>query len=273
MSLNSKRWVVFTDLDGTLLDSQTYSYLPAVEAIEYLKNKKIPLVFCTSKTYSETLALQKELEIHAPLIVENGSALYLPQEQFHQKQPDWQETEAFFVKIFGKTRSEVVGFLKEIEREFHVQVLGFSGMDAERIRHYTGLSEERALLAQQREFSEPFVIRNGTLDVAAADAFAQKYGYRLLRGNRFYHLLGKADKGQAVKYLLRQLTGATASPLYSIGLGDSPNDEEMLKAVDYPVCIRRPDGSYAVSFAQDSCYFTRAAGPAGWAEAVFKLLD
>ncbi|HHJ53507.1 MAG TPA: HAD-IIB family hydrolase, partial [Caldithrix abyssi] len=74
MSENKKNWVVFTDLDGTLLDAQTYSYLPALEAIQLLKEKHIPLIFCTSKTFSEARALQQQMGISDPFIVENGSA-------------------------------------------------------------------------------------------------------------------------------------------------------------------------------------------------------
>ncbi|MCH6574886.1 MAG: HAD hydrolase family protein, partial [Bacteroidetes bacterium] len=36
--------VIFSDLDGTLLDHDTYSFQAASEAIELIKSKNIPLV-------------------------------------------------------------------------------------------------------------------------------------------------------------------------------------------------------------------------------------
>ena len=70
--------VVFTDLDGTLLDRTTYSYASAVPALESLRQKKIPIVFCSAKTSAEQEAYRKELGIGDPFIVENGGAIFIP---------------------------------------------------------------------------------------------------------------------------------------------------------------------------------------------------
>ncbi|RLG21689.1 hypothetical protein DRN72_03465 [Methanosarcinales archaeon] len=42
-------WVVFTDLDGTLLDSE-YSFEEALDTLRWLEDNHIPVVFCSSKT-------------------------------------------------------------------------------------------------------------------------------------------------------------------------------------------------------------------------------
>src|SRR5690606_41324218 len=55
-----KRYLVFTDLDGTLLNHQNYSFAPAKEALALLKYRSIPLIIATSKTFSEVVVLQKE---------------------------------------------------------------------------------------------------------------------------------------------------------------------------------------------------------------------
>ncbi|MFQ5696467.1 MAG: mannosyl-3-phosphoglycerate phosphatase, partial [Terriglobia bacterium] len=49
------RLIVFTDLDATLLDHQTYSWAAAEPALRRLRLLGIPLVFCTSKTRAEVL--------------------------------------------------------------------------------------------------------------------------------------------------------------------------------------------------------------------------
>jgi predicted mannosyl-3-phosphoglycerate phosphatase (HAD superfamily) len=45
--------VIFTDLDGTLLDDSSYSFEPAHEALAEVRIRKIPLILCTSKTRAE----------------------------------------------------------------------------------------------------------------------------------------------------------------------------------------------------------------------------
>ena len=41
---------IFSDLDGTLLDHDTYGYEPARPALALLGRKNIPLILCSSKT-------------------------------------------------------------------------------------------------------------------------------------------------------------------------------------------------------------------------------
>ncbi len=45
--------VIFTDLDGTLLDRDTYSFEPALPALRLIRQKDIPLVLSSSKTRAE----------------------------------------------------------------------------------------------------------------------------------------------------------------------------------------------------------------------------
>lgn len=46
-------YLIFTDLDGTLLDHDTYGYGEAREALDYIKRRRIPLILCSSKTRAE----------------------------------------------------------------------------------------------------------------------------------------------------------------------------------------------------------------------------
>ena len=67
--------VIFTDLDGTLIDTETYSYDRALPCIEHLRNQEIPIIFCSAKTRAEQEVYRKELQIKDPFIVENGGAI------------------------------------------------------------------------------------------------------------------------------------------------------------------------------------------------------
>ena len=54
--------LVFTDLDGTLLDHETHSFKRALPAIKILKEKNIPLIFSTSKTRAEIEEVKPQLD-------------------------------------------------------------------------------------------------------------------------------------------------------------------------------------------------------------------
>ena len=72
--------VIYTDLDGTLLDHHTYAFDEALETIKALKDRGIPIIPCTSKTRAETVSLMQAMDIHGPMIIENGAAIWVPQD-------------------------------------------------------------------------------------------------------------------------------------------------------------------------------------------------
>lgn len=52
--------VVFTDLDATLLDEETYGYEAAAPALQELRRLGAPLVLCTGRTRAEVEPLHRE---------------------------------------------------------------------------------------------------------------------------------------------------------------------------------------------------------------------
>jgi len=76
----SERIVIFTDLDGTLLDHCTYSYKEAEKALESIRRKNIPLIVCSSKTREEIEIYRKKLLNNGPFISENGGAIFIPEQ-------------------------------------------------------------------------------------------------------------------------------------------------------------------------------------------------
>lgn len=61
MSLLKETLLVFTDLDGTLLDIHTYDWRPASAWLDKLQDHQIPVILCSSKTAAETLEIQQDL--------------------------------------------------------------------------------------------------------------------------------------------------------------------------------------------------------------------
>lgn len=52
--------LVFSDLDGTLLDSHSYDWQPAAPWLSRLREANVPVILCSSKTSAEMLYLQKK---------------------------------------------------------------------------------------------------------------------------------------------------------------------------------------------------------------------
>ena len=77
--------IIFTDLDGTLLDDASKSHTPAVPAIRLVEERGIPLIFCSSKTRAEIEYYREKIGNRHPFIVENGGAIFIPEGYFDKK--------------------------------------------------------------------------------------------------------------------------------------------------------------------------------------------
>jgi mannosyl-3-phosphoglycerate phosphatase len=135
--------LVATDLDGTLLDRETYDFAPARPAIDALRRAGVPLVLCTSKTRAEMVPLAAAIGAAGPLVVENGGAIV---------EPDGS------VLVLGLTRDRLLEDLPEVAGAAGVRVKSFAEMSVAEVASLTGLPEEQAALAMRREYDEPFVV-------------------------------------------------------------------------------------------------------------------
>jgi mannosyl-3-phosphoglycerate phosphatase len=260
--------VVFSDLDGTLLDHHTYSHAAARPALEELHQRQVPLVLCSSKTRAELIPLHLELGLSAPFIAENGGGVFAPAGATLCRGEQWQEAgQGWRMLEIGLPISEVRARFNTFKDKFDAK--GFGDMSDAKVAKLTGLPKKQAALARQREFNEPVLLPDETQasDFAAATLEA---GLQATRGGRFWHLLGGGDKGKAVR-LLTILFAKHDPELVTMALGDAPNDLAMLEAVDWPVLVARPDGSHA-PLELEGLVRQPQAGPAGFNQAVLDAL-
>ncbi len=253
--------VIFTDLDGTLLD-ENYRCNEAIEVIEKLKELKIPIVFVSAKTRFEQEIFRKMLGIEDPFIVEDGSAIYIPKEYFRfDLKMRVEKRDNYDVIVLGVYVDEIRKLIDKIREKFYLRC--YSCMSVEEVAKLTGLSFEMAELAKRREFSETIV---------EADKFALKYlkdHFNVQIGGKFIHVYGKgADKGRAVR-ILTEIYRKNYSNVLTIGIGNSYTDIDMLRVVDIPALVKNRDGWIEVDF---EVYKANGIATQGWIEVVKKFV-
>jgi mannosyl-3-phosphoglycerate phosphatase len=253
------RALIFTDLDGTLLDHNTYAFDEALPMLEYFKEHQIPVIIVTSKTRPEVLKLQRRLGISDPFIVENGAGAFVPLDmQFDNT--DAREQKWGMVSQ-SKSYKEVRRFVEKVQKEFGIR--GFGDMDIQEVMQLTGLDRDAAEDAMQRDFTEPFIMER----IEAVDVLRELAGRECLdivQGGRFFHVISRGqNKGHALSMVSALYESHYEEPVEAIALGDSANDLTMLQVADKGVLIPKPDGSFAPLDIEEAI---RAPfpGPKGW---------
>ncbi len=272
--------VVFTDLDATLLDSETYSWADAREALDALKERQAAIVLASSKTFAEMEPLHRELELNDPFIVENGGGIVFGRKTSiasklaavtNGELPAM--TGEFMMLPLGCGYERLVRALEEMAVEAGIPLRGFASMSDEDIASLTGLGRPGAERARSRNFDEPFILpEQAAICTASIRQAASRRGLTVVQGGRFWHLIGHEGKGKAVS-LLTKIYRDLYSDTITVGLGDSPNDYPLLELVDVPVVIGGGAlGTYRPSWATRARH-TCETGPKGWNAAILALLS
>jgi mannosyl-3-phosphoglycerate phosphatase len=267
-----QRLIVFSSLDGSLLDTETRDWEEARPALEMLRRLEIPLVLASSKTRGEMAVHARAMDLNTPFVAESGGAIVVPEGYFGHKVPGSEERDGYDVLSLGMRRSDLARALGEMAAKMGARVRSLASLGLSEVQRLTGLSGGLARLALEREHDEPFVVEDEA-SVAALTEAARERKLKVSRGRRFFHLSGGSDKGRAARVLMG-LFEAAGRRLSSVALGDAPNDLAMLSAVQQPIVIPRPDGTADPALAESlpGAQMAPGPGPAGWNAAVLAVL-
>ncbi|MGE5892637.1 MAG: HAD-IIB family hydrolase [bacterium] len=266
--------IIFTDLDGTLLNYEDYSFEAALPALTRIREKRIPLVICSSKTRKEIEYYRKKLGNDHPFISENGGGIFIPQTYFDfsvdsSRHPVLQEN-GYRTIMLGAPYAELRKAIQEL-REEGFPVRGFGDISIEELCGIASLSSEEAAMAKERDFDEPFLYDGPGHELPRLLKRIREKGFKFTEG-RFLHILGNSNKGLAISILI-DLYKKAYGAVETIALGDSPNDLPMLSIVGHPVLVKKPDGTHDPRIMVRNLIKAEGVGPEGWNEAVMHFIS
>jgi mannosyl-3-phosphoglycerate phosphatase len=265
------RVVIVTDLDGTLLDYDTYSCEEVIPVVAELKQAGVPIVFCSSKTWAEQEIYRHQLGIKDPFIVEDGGAIFMESGYFSFPFDYHQEVAGYKVIEMGIPYTEIRRILGQIKQETRLNIRGFGDMNTVEISRATGLNLELAELARRRFYEETLVLNGSDTEIKTILDRIEEAGLTWSRGTRFYGVSAGINKGVATRLLLSLLEKKFGS-IKSIGIGDGFNDLPMLTEVDVPVLVKRGNGSWLRTDLHNVLR-SDGIGPRGWVLAVKELVS
>lgn len=249
--------LIFTDLDGTLLDHHSYTWHPARPALDRLASMGCGVILATSKTAPEVVQLRAEMGLSDwPAIVENGAGTLAGGSDALPDAPDYGAIRAALDALPGSLRT---------------QFTGFGDMTVPEVARTTGLPLPAARRAKMRSFSEPGVWTGPEEARAGFIAALVAQGIRARMGGRFLTLSFGRTKADAMAAITARL-----APALTVALGDAPNDVEMLEAADIGIVIRNPDHAPLAPLSGEKTGKVRREplpGPVGWNRAIQQIID
>ena len=279
------RHLIFTALEGALIDPRTESFADAEEALYELDRRKIAYVLMTSRTREEIEPIRRKLGHTHPFVTERGGGIFFPDGYFSLKIPGVVRTARYLSIAQGRPYAEVCEALDDIAEECAVGVAGFHHMSTREIAENTGLRPRIAELARAREFDEPFYFTSA--DEKAIARFvetARERGFDARQGETFWHLSSRCDPARAVRTLAQLFRDAAHIKLSLVGIGAGEDDLAWLRATNHAILLpasrhgAEPGGAApaapdrSVRARPSSISMGEAPGPAGWNKAILNVI-
>ena len=275
--------VVFTDIDGTLIDINTAHYGKKTKGlISSLKEKNIPLILASAKTWVEQNKIREDLGLFDPFIVENGGAIVIPKGYFddsalkdiqyssgqaeervksqilrkdmriiddteskhhdRRTKPPLTLTTVIVIEL-GKPVDNIRAKLSAIRKKYTMNFKGVADVSVEELSNIVSMPLEQAKRMADRRFGET-ILQIERKDVARLIKYAKDEGMRVIHGGRFFDVTIGNDKGKAVEILRNLFKNKFHDDVTFFGIGDSTNDVSMLNLMDVPILVQKPDRSW-----------------------------
>ena len=254
--------LIFTDLDGSLLDRDTFKFDEIKDYLKKLLSNGIFIIPNTSKTEKEILEFNNELGSNLPYISENGAAINgldllnsnLPKEL-----------------ILSRDKNNLINiFKKSVPENLQNKCKWLSEMDKKKQSLIFGLEDDKLKMALDRKYTIPFLFEGNKSERNELSKIVKNKGLALQEGGRVINLTDKVNKAKALQVFVRFFKKNNKN-VKTIAVGDNYNDLDMLKTSDFP-CLVFNDKFTLDEIPIKNLITTNKPSPEGWADVIKKAL-
>ena len=260
------RYLIFTDLDGCLLDPYSYKMGKAEALAKQLLSQGHKVIPCSSKTHDEVMQIQYELSSYEPFVIENGAAIYTPD-----------SNPPALIKQFARPIYEhkklISDLMKSVSKSSYIT---FSEASPEQLKTELNLPEQYAVNAKSRMFTETIIWKNNSKSKRDLINKLSKMGLQGQQGGRCISISTPCNKADAMLWLINFYQQKCPKVNFiSIAIGDSENDREMLEAADFSVLVKSSNAHNQIKLKRndENHIITSSIGPEGWCEGILKVLE
>ena len=255
--------LIFTDLDGSLLDHDNFEFQDIKDFILKCLDKGIKIIPNSSKTKIEIELFFNQLGKELPYISENGAAVHnLDLLNANLKLKDNSI-------ILSRSIKEILEIFKtKVPLEFREKCNFIEDMTKDKQMQTLGLNHKYLPFALNRDYSLPLIFNGSQKLIREFSLFLKSLGLKLHEGGRVFNICDDCSKGFAMKSVVKKLRTELKSNPYTIVVGDSPNDISMLKQSDQPCIIPLPNKDNLIDLEMKNIIRAKKYAPKGWEEVI-----
>ena len=262
--MSKKQIIIFTDLDGTLLDVDTFKLDIIEDYFKKLISNGIIIIPNSSKTESELLDFNRQYNIKLSFISENGSSIH-GLNLLHKNLPD--------KFVISKYSSEILNiYKKKTPFDLQEKVTFISSLNSKEQEKIFGLPNDKLLLANQRMHSIPILFNGTKNEKIIFTKTIDKIGLSIQSGGRIMNICDKTDKSNAMIKTLEIIKKQIKREIITIGVGDNLNDIEMIKNSDFPCLVKNKNFDNSMINIGNLIMSTEPS-PKGWADVIKMALQ
>ena len=254
-----KQIIIFTDLDGSLLDKDTFKFDEIEDYFKELISKGIKIIPNSSKTENELLDFNEQYNLNLSFIAENGSSIHRLN-LIHEHLPN-------FISM-GRTLDKIYEIYNEnIPSDLKQKIILISKLNYKEQEKIFGLPLNKIKLAMKRNHSIPIKFIGSEFEKKKLIKILNDAGLTVQTGGRIMNICDNVNKSKAIVKTLQLISTEIKNEIITIGVGDNHNDIEMLKKSDY-ACLVKNDNFDSSLVNIENLIKSSEPSPLGWADVI-----
>ena len=253
-----KKTIIFSDIDGTFIDS-SYNI---VFSRTFLKETayKFRIVFVSSRTAEEIIYILGILGWKEDFIAENGAVLGFKKLPYNFKSCYKVENfRDYSLVLTGSDAKDIIPEAENILKKLNANAVILNKLTAEQAAQLSGYDVESAKRSLSRRGTVLLSIGTEKDPLIVSSGF-EKAGYHVTYGGKWFSVGNGLDKGAAVQYYLSSINFKLED---TAGIGNSDNDFSLLNAVSKKFIINDKGYNEKLNTIEDAVRLN-SQGVKGW---------
>ena len=262
--MSKKKIIIFTDLDGSLLDKETFKFDVIEDYFKELISSGIVIIPNSSKTESELLDFNKQNSLNLSFISENGSSVH-GLDKIHQNLPK--------KVLISRSKNEIQKIYdKNVSLDLKNKTAPILDLNIEEQKKIFGLPIKKLSLATKRMHSIPILFKGTEVERNNFLKVINDIGLTAQSGGRIINICDNTNKSKAMSKTLQLIRKELKNEIIAICVGDNENDIEMLKQADFP-CLVKNENFDSSSINIDNLIKSNEPSPKGWSDVIKSALQ